>query len=279
MTSDAAAPVTIAPGVVRLTAPNPGPMTGAGTNSYVIEDPEGLILIDPGPALAPHIDRLVAHADGRLRAILVSHTHRDHSPAALPVAARTGATVYGMRPPATPENDDQFRPDVVLAHEQRITVGAQTVLAIHTPGHASNHVCFLHEQTGLLFTGDHIMNGSTVVIAAPDGNMQAYLQSLALLKDYAPKTIAPGHGEPLDDPNRVIDWIINHRLEREAKVVDRLGRFGPCDLEALVREVYDEVDPMLWPIARYSLAAHLEKLRAEGRAAVDDATWTLTTSS
>lgn len=271
---DVADAVSIAHAVTRLTAPNPGPMTGLGTNSYFVGD-DRLALIDPGPAIDEHIDALVAHADGRLESILVTHTHRDHSPAAAAVAARTGATVYGMRPPPTPENDDGFAPDVVLTHDQQVTVGAHTITAIHTPGHASNHVCFLHEATRIVFTGDHIMNGSTVVIAAPDGNMSAYLDSLDLLRHYGPETIAPGHGEPLLEPDRAIDWIIAHRLEREAKVVAKLEALGTASIDALLPEVYDEVDPALWPIARYSLAAHLEKLLADGRASCHDARWAL----
>lgn len=249
-------------------------MTGAGTNSYFVGE-DRLALIDPGPDLDAHVDALVAHADGRLEAILVTHTHRDHSPAAAALAKRTGAAVYGMLPPATPENDAAFAPDTVLEHEQRISVGGHDILAIHTPGHASNHVCFLHKATGILFTGDHIMNGSTVVIAAPDGNMRAYLNSLALLKDYAPQTIAPGHGEPLLEPERAIDWIIAHRLEREAKVIEKLAALAPATIDALLPQVYDEVDPALWPIARYSLRAHLEKLLEEGRARCTDTDWTL----
>lgn len=266
--------VTIAPGIARLTAPNPGPMTGAGTNCYFIGD-EALMLIDPGPDDDAHVERLVAYAADRLQAILVSHTHRDHSPAAMRVAARTGATVYGMPPPATPENDPSFAPDEVLRHEQRIELDGHVVTAIHTPGHASNHVCFLHEATGMLFTGDHIMNGSTVVIAAPDGNMRQYLESLQLLKAYGPKTIAPGHGEPMEEPERVIDWIVDHRLQREAKVVDKLRAHGPCTVDALLPLVYDEVDPRLWPVARYSLVAHLDKLREDGRASSRGGQWAL----
>ncbi|MEM7452548.1 MAG: MBL fold metallo-hydrolase [Pseudomonadota bacterium] len=270
----AAKAVAIAHGVTRLTAPNPGPMTGAGTNSYFVGE-DRLALIDPGPDLDAHVDALVAYADGRLDAILVTHTHRDHSPAAAAVAARTGAAVYGMLPPATLENDAAFAPDTVLEHEHSVTVGGHEIVAIHTPGHASNHVCFLHKATGILFTGDHIMNGSTVVIAAPDGNMRAYLDSLALLKHYAPQTIAPGHGEPLLEPERAIDWIIAHRLEREAKVVEKLAALAPATIDALLPQVYDEVEPALWPIARYSLRAHLEKLLEEGRAQCTETEWTL----
>ncbi len=255
-------PVTLDEDVVRYTAPNPGRMTGAGTNGYFIGDAE--IMIDPGPAMPKHVDALVDYCAGRLKKILVSHTHRDHSPAAMLLAERTGAEVYGMLPPETPENDHFFKPDHVIRHGDVIEQGAHRVTVIHTPGHASNHVCFLLERNGMLFTGDHIMNGSTVVIAAPDGNMREYLASLELLKDYAPRVIAPGHGELLDEPEKVIDWIVAHRLEREAKVRDRLQKLAPCTTATLLPSVYDEVDPMLLPIARYSLVAHLDKLVEDG---------------
>lgn len=262
----ASVPVELAPSVVRFVAPNPGMMTGPGTNCYWVGD-DRLALIDPGPAMPAHIDALITHIGDQLDAILVTHTHRDHSPAAMSIAERTGATIYGMLPPETPENDQHFRPDVVVEHEQWIEVGGQRIQVIHTPGHASNHVCYLLESCGMLFTGDHIMNGSTVVIAAPDGNMNAYLRSLALLKSYPVQTIAPGHGELLDSPHKVVDWIIDHRLQREAKVLEKLADLAPCTTDVLLPAVYDEVDPRLLPIARYSLEAHLGKLVEDGRLA------------
>ncbi|MEM7610289.1 MAG: MBL fold metallo-hydrolase [Pseudomonadota bacterium] len=265
-------PTSIAADVVRYIAPNPGMMTGPGTNGYLIGR-ESLTMIDPGPAKPEHVDALVAYADGRLDKILVTHTHRDHSPAAMALAERTGATVYGMLPPATPENDQHFVPDVVIDHDQVISCGEHEIQALHTPGHASNHVCFLLRANGMLFTGDHIMNGSTVVIAAPDGNMREYLASLEMLKRYEPVSIAPGHGAVLDDPIGVIDWIVAHRLEREAKVRDRFRQLAPCTVATLLPSVYDEVDPRLLPIARYSLIAHLEKLREDGEIEVLEDEW------
>ena len=267
-------PVALDRYVRRLVAPNPGMMTGPGTNSYLVGD-EDVTVIDPGPAIDAHVRQIAELCDGRLRRILVTHTHRDHSPAAMPLAELTGADVYGMQPPATPENDHAFRPTHAVAHDDDIDCGGVTVRAIHTPGHASNHVCYLLADNGMLFTGDHIMNGSTVVIAAPDGNMRQYLDSLELLKRYAPRCIAPGHGELLDAPEAAIDWIVAHRLEREAKVMDRLGRLAPCPIETLLPAVYDEVDPALLPIARYSLLAHLEKLAGDGVAVVEDDRWRL----
>ncbi|MEN7341919.1 MAG: MBL fold metallo-hydrolase [Pseudomonadota bacterium] len=260
--------------VVRHVAPNAGMMTGPGTNGYWVDGGE-LVLIDPGPAMPDHLATLEQVANGRLKAILVTHTHRDHSPAAMPLAERTGATVYGMPPPATPENDQHFRPDEMLRHNQTLRFGKLEITAIHTPGHASNHLCFLLNQNGMLFTGDHIMNGSTVVIAAPDGNMNAYLDSLRLLKSYPVDVIAPGHGELLNDPESVVDWIIAHRLQREAKVIEKLLALQPCTIDELLPAAYDEVDARLLPIARYSLQAHLGKLAEDGRAVVDNDCWRL----
>ncbi|MEL7297318.1 MAG: MBL fold metallo-hydrolase [Pseudomonadota bacterium] len=270
MTEDAeirmrpAVPVQLDDWVTRYIAPNAGVMTGPGTNGYWLGD-DHLVLIDPGPAMPDHIDALLAHAAGRLRAILVTHTHRDHSPAAMALAERSGATVYGMPPPSTPENDRFFVPDHVVAHDEVLTFEDLSIQVIHTPGHASNHVCYLLHNNRMLFTGDHIMNGSTVVIAAPDGNMRQYLDSLELLKQYPVAQIAPGHGELLDNPHAVVDWIVAHRLQREAKVIERLGELAPCDTQTLLESVYDEVDPRLLPIARYSLLAHLGKLEEDGR--------------
>lgn len=264
----------VSPLVRRLVAPNAGVMTGPGTNTYLVGHDE-ITVIDPGPAEPAHVDAIVDAAGEGLRRVLVTHTHRDHSPGARLLAERTGAELMGMPPPATPENDRGFRPDRELAHGDRVAGAEYTIRSIHTPGHASNHLCFLLEEEAVVFTGDHIMNGSTVVIAPPDGNMRQYLASLALLKDYAPERLAPGHGDMLDSPPAIIDWIIAHRLEREAKVVDRLASAQPCSIDVLLTAVYDEVDPRLLPLAKYSLRAHLDKLEEEGRALAADGLWRL----
>src|SRR6056297_2815779 len=262
----------VSPLVSRIVAPNAGMMTGPGTNTYLIGRQE-ISVIDPGPADGGHIECIIAAAGERLRRVLATHTHRDHSPGATLLAGRTGAELLGMPPPPTPENDRAFRPDRAVAHGQRIECGEYTLEVIHTPGHASNHACYLLAEEAMVFTGDHIMNGSTVVIAPPDGNMGQYLRSLELLKRYGLARIAPGHGEMLESPDAVVDWIIAHRNEREAKVLERLGRIEPCGIDVLLAEVYDKVDPKLLPLARYSLRAHLHKLEEEGRAVHDDGRW------
>jgi glyoxylase-like metal-dependent hydrolase (beta-lactamase superfamily II) len=262
----------VSPLVSRIVAPNAGMMTGPGTNTYLIGREE-ISVIDPGPADEGHIERIAAAAGKRLRRVLATHTHRDHSPGATLLAGRTGAELLGMPPPPTPENDRAFSPDRIVAHGDRIECDGYTLEVIHTPGHASNHACYLLAEEATVFTGDHIMNGSTVVIAPPDGNMGEYLRSLELLKRYGLARIAPGHGEMLESPDAVVDWIIAHRNEREAKVLERLGRIEPCSIDALLAEVYDEVDPKLLPLAKYSLRAHLDKLEEEGRAAHDEGLW------
>jgi glyoxylase-like metal-dependent hydrolase (beta-lactamase superfamily II) len=173
--------------------------------------------------------------------------------------------------------DKTFIPDKVLGHGDVIDCEEYKIEVIHTPGHASNHLCYLVHDASTLITGDHIMNGSTVVIAPPDGNMKQYLSSLKLLKDYAFDYIAPGHGDYLEDPVAVVDWIINHRLQRESKVHECLKKISPCDVNDLVKLVYDDVDPKLHPIALWSLTAHLEKLEEDGIAVLseDKKIWSL----
>ena len=257
--------------VTRLIAPNPGMMTGPGTNTYIVGEGE-LAVIDPGPDIASHIEKVLAF--GNIKWILCTHTHMDHSPAAAAVKKATGAKLLGR--PAPPGQDATFKPDFVLENGQRVDLGAVALRAIHTPGHASNHVCYLIEGTGLMFSGDHIMQGSTVVIGPPDGNMQQYLKSLARLQREPVTRIAPGHGVVIEDAQAEVARLIAHRLQREAKVAERLRRAGRATIDVLVTSVYDDVDPRLHPVAKGSLLAHLLKLEAEGRAARDsaaDATW------
>src|SRR5712671_2364861 len=210
--------------VTRLTAPNPGAMTGPGTNTYLVGEGD-LAVIDPGPALSSHIDRILENAKGRLRWILCTHTHLDHSPAAAALKAATGAQLIGR--PAPAGQDETFKPDSVLENGQRIPIGGAdsgvTLRAIHTPGHASNHLCYLLEDTRMLFTGDHVMQGSTVVINPPDGDMRAYLASLEHLLEEDLAIIAPGHGYLIGAPHKEIRRLIAHRLAREAKVQAALG--------------------------------------------------------
>ena len=262
----------LAPGVRRLLAPNPSMMTGPGTNTYLFGNAEVAVL-DPGPAIESHIKKIQQVADARIRWVMVTHTHPDHSPAASKLAAATGAELVGMPPPKGQHQDMTFMPDRVLADGDRISVDGVDIEAIHTPGHASNHVCFLHKSLNWIFTGDHVIDGSTVVINPPDGNMTHYLQSLAKVKGHRPAALAPGHGDLIRDPDRAIDWIVEHRLERETKVARALMENPGLTSMELVPHVYQDVDERLFGLAERSLLAHLLKLADDETARMTDDRW------
>ena len=265
--------------VLRVTAPNAGMMTGPGTNSYLVSDPgtNRWTVIDPGPDDEAHRQALLAAAPGPVERILVTHTHVDHSPGAAPLARATGAPVLGRRPLHAAGQDASFAPDEELAGDERIVLGPDTTLrALHTPGHASNHLCFLLEQERTLFTGDHVMQGSTVVINPPDGDMAAYLRALEALHAIELDWFAPGHGFLVAQPHEVLRALVRHRLGREAKVAAAVQALGPAPLERLVERVYDDVPAGLHPVARRSLLAHLLKLEAEGRAQCSAGQWSAT---
>ena len=252
--------------VRRLTAPNPGFMTGPGTNSYLVGDGETLAVIDPGPEDALHIEALLRETGGQVRYILATHTHMDHSPAAQRLKELTGAEVLGMPAPPHARQDQAFAPDRVLRHGERIAVGNATLRVVHTPGHASNHLCYLLEEEKMLFTGDHIMQGSTVVINPPDGNMLAYFTALRALLEEDLDWLAPGHGFLIDQPHRAVRRLLAHRQTREDKVLRALRQAGSVTPEAMVPLVYDDVPAERHAMAARSLLAHLEKLEAEGKA-------------
>lgn len=266
--------VQLSPRVRRITAPNPGMMTGPGTNSYILGSGE-LTLIDPGPELESHIGALLAAVGNRLRRILTTHTHFDHSPAARAVKAATGAELFGMRAPPQANQDQQFAPDRVPAPGEVIDCGEFSLRAVHTPGHASNHLCYLLVEDGLLFTGDHVMQGSTVVITPPDGDMGAYLKSLEDLLSLDMTQIAPGHGHLIAAPHDEVRKLIAHRLKREQKVVAAFALKNPATLDELVPVVYADTPVKLHGAAKRSLYAHLLKLAADGRVACKDETWRL----
>lgn len=257
--------MTLLPGIRRLIAPNPGLMTGPGTNTYILGTGE-VAVVDPGPGIATHIRQIIADSGAPIRQILVTHTHPDHSPAAMRLAAETGAELLGIAAPQGPHQDASFVPDRTLADGDMLDVDGERLRVLHTPGHASNHLCYLHETHRWLFTGDHIINGSTVVIDPPDGSMRHYLDSLARLRNEQIDGIAPGHGAVIDTPDEAIGWLIEHRLNREAKVVHALDAHPDNTLSQLVVHVYAEVDPAIHDLAERSLLAHLEKLEEEGRA-------------
>ncbi len=263
--------------VIRITAPNPGPMTGPGTNTYLVGDGERWTVIDPGPVSEPHVQAVlaaVAAAGGRIERILVTHTHRDHSPGALALAQASGAPVWGRRALHPMWQDETFAPVHEPQQGEHINVGdAATLRVIHTPGHASNHLCYLLLEEQLLFTGDHVMQGSTVVINPPDGDMAAYLLSLQQLLDEDLQWLAPGHGFLVAAPHDVVRGLVAHRLRREAKVISALRAAGPAAIEALLPQVYDDVPAALHPVAQRSLLAHLLKLQGDGLARLDGEVW------
>jgi glyoxylase-like metal-dependent hydrolase (beta-lactamase superfamily II)/8-oxo-dGTP pyrophosphatase MutT (NUDIX family) len=258
--------VALVPGVTRVTAPNPGVMTGPGTNSYLLDDGRDHVVIDPGPADPEHLERLLALAGGRLSRVLVTHTHIDHSPGAAWLKARTGARLVGLPPPPGASQDATFAPDHRPRHGERLDTPAGPLKVLHTPGHASNHLCYLLEPARLLFAGDQVMQGSTVVINPPDGDMAAYVAALHALGQEAFDTIAPGHGFLIGEAHAAIDFLVTHRLAREHKVARALACHGPASLEALTRYAYDDVPEALHGVAVRSALAHLLKLEGEGRA-------------
>ena len=281
-------PVRLSPRVIRVTAGNGSVMTGPGTNTYLIDGGgdgggSGWSVIDPGPLDADHVRAIVAAAPGPIRSIFVTHTHVDHSPATVMLKAATGALVHG-RVATYPDRQDQtFTPDRVLNDGDTIELGPDATLRVmHTPGHASNHLCYLLEEESTLFTGDHVMQGSTVVINPPDGDMAAYIASLrSLAKEPGAKLewLAPGHGFLIEKPVDAFERIVRHRLKRETKVIDALTELGATEVAvselSLLKRVYDDVPERMHPVALRSLLAHLLKLRDEGVIRNDGGGWLL----
>lgn len=260
--------VWLSPRVMRVTAPNGNLMTGPGTNAYFLGAGDDWTLLDPGPDDESHVQALLTQAPGRITRILVTHTHKDHSPAAAAIAEATGAPTFGRVADHPEWQDTRFAPDHTLADGDRLELGGGIGLrAVHTPGHASNHLCYLLEDEKMLFTGDHIMQGSTVVINPPDGEMAVYLRSLERLLELDLEWLAPGHGFLIGEPQRAVRQLIAHRLGREAKVLAALEALERgSDESKLLARVYADTPRPLLGVALRSLRAHLLKLEAEGRA-------------
>lgn len=267
--------VTLSPLVRRITAPNPGPLTGPGTNTYLLGHPhlghkdlgdKDCVVLDPGPVIDSHIEKILEATAGRITSIVVTHSHDDHSPAAQVLAEKTGAPVIGCSYHDDGYQDMTFQPSRQIQPGEILSYSDFNLEAIATPGHVGNHFCYLLKEEGLLFTGDHIMEGSTVVIIPPSGDMADYLSSLEKLKNYSIRHMAPGHGQLITQPMDYVSHLINHRLKRERKVLEGLAKSGEISLHALTAVVYDDVDPSLHGVASFSLWAHLLKLLKEGRA-------------
>jgi recombination protein RecT len=282
-------PVHLLRNAQRLTAPNPGFMTGPGTNSYLVGDANtGFIAIDPGPADTDHILRLwraAMHPDGsggNIAMIVCTHSHADHAPGAKPLQALCAhlPPILGLPSAPTARANSTFAPDRSLQNNELLTLiprglephfaSNHTLKVIHTPGHAANHVCLLLVEDGLLFSGDHILNGSTTVIDPPDGNMSDYLDSLdVLLAACAERDvhyILPAHGHvlggSLEAASGVVSHLKAHRLKREAKIASIVAANPQGTVDDWLPHAYDDVDPRVWPVAKRSLLAHLERLQA-----------------
>lgn len=263
-------PVPVFSHVARVTAKNPGPFTFHGTNSYLVGERE-LAVIDPGPEDDDHFLALVAAIAGRpVTHIVVSHTHRDHSPLAARLSRATGAPVYAQGPHRPARNpptgtlfdnsaDMDFKPDVVLAEGDLITGEGWRLRTVLTPGHTANHAAFALDGTGLLFSADHVMAWSTTIVAPPDGSMADYMASLDRLIERGDTLLLPGHGGPVKSPQEYLRGLKEHRLARERAILDRL-RQGDRSIDELVRAIYRDTDPRMHAAAGLSVLAHLENL-------------------
>jgi len=269
-------PRELAPGVVRLVANNPSHFTFKGTNTYLVGSGTDIALIDPGPEDARHLEAILAAiGPRRLTHIVVTHTHRDHVDGLAPLVAATGARTAGFgrraRAPGVKRTsasgseyvDEDFVPDVPLAHGSRLAGDGWALGALHTPGHAPDHLCFELEGTGLLFSGDHVMGWNTSVVAPPEGNMGDYLRSLELMGERSDQVYFPGHGGQVEEPQRLVKAFLLHRRMREQAIMDCI-QAGTNTVKAIVPAIYRDLDPRLLNAASLSVLAHVEHLISRG---------------
>lgn len=278
------------PLVRRVLAPNGSPFTFTGTQSYLVGGHDGLAVIDPGPDDPAHLAALEAAIGGaKVTAIMCTHTHRDHSPAAAPLSARTGAPVIGCAPLVIESDaprvdapfDKAYAPDRVLQDGEQLygpdtgpnNRPAWTLTAIATPGHTSNHLCYALEESAALFTGDHVMGWSTSVVVPPDGDMGDYMASLMKLYEREDRIFYPAHGPAVEKTRQLVRGMAGHRRARERQIVKLLGE-EPRSIAALVPLMYKGVSEKLWPAASQSVHAHLIELEKQGRAALSGEIWT-----
>jgi glyoxylase-like metal-dependent hydrolase (beta-lactamase superfamily II) len=276
--------VPASPLIRRVLARNASPYSYTGTQTHIIGH-GAVAVVDPGPLGddPQHVAELIRLLDGeKVVAILCTHTHRDHSPAALPLAQATGAAVIGCAPLVLADDgpradasfDDTYTPDQVLGDGDAVSGPGWTLRALATPGHTSNHLCFALEEEQALFTGDHVMGWSTSVVSPPDGDMAAYMDSLALLQTREDARYYPAHGEPVDKPQRLVRGMFVHRRQREGQILAQLAS-GPQSIKAMVPIMYKGIDPRLYPAAGRSVLAHLIDLRAKARVQVEGVVWSL----
>lgn len=266
--------IAVARGLRRIVAGNAGMMTGPGTNTYLLGERE-VAVVDPGPDDARHLEAILEAGGANIRWVLATHTHRDHSPLVVELCKRTGATVIGMPPPGDGRQDVTFKPGHVPADAEHLKLGDSELIAIHTPGHASNCVCYLMPSDRLLITGDHVLEGVSPVILPPDGDMSAYMNSLEKLFSYDFEQIAPGHGDLMQKGKTVIAALRAHRMAREDKVLRSLEALTSAGLDALTPSVYDDVPTDRHQWARLTLEAHLIKLARDGRVTERNGIWQL----
>lgn len=268
-----------------MLAPNASPFTYTGTQTYLVGAGESIAVIDPGPDDADHLTALQhAIGDAKVAVIACTHTHRDHSPAAAPLAKMTGAPVIGCAPLVIESGeprvdapfDKSYAPDRVLEDNEQLTGPDWTLTALATPGHTSNHLCFALEESGALFTGDHVMGWSTSVVVPPDGDMADYLASLDRLYQREDRIYYPAHGPAVGNPRQLVRGMIGHRRQRERQIVKLLGE-APHTVTELVPRMYKGVDERLWPAAGQSVLAHLIELERQGRAVRHGERWALST--
>jgi glyoxylase-like metal-dependent hydrolase (beta-lactamase superfamily II) len=252
----------VLPGIRRIVAANPGPFTYHGTNTYLVDGPDGTWVLDPGPDDAAHVAHILAASGGKVARIVLSHTHPDHLGAVPALKAATGAKVWSFRASQDPDH----APDVPV--DDGDDVGGWT--AIHTPGHAGDHLCFARD--GVVFTADHIMSWSTSVVSPPHGNMKAYFESMRRMLARGDTVYLPGHGPKVDDPIPFARALLAHRAQREAAIANALVA-GPKSSMALVEALYVDLNPKLKPAAQRTVIAHLEKLRDDGRATAEGDIW------
>ena len=285
------------PLVRRVLAPNPSPYTFTGTQTWLVGTGNEIAVIDPGPAGsglsigdpkdingAGHVEAILrAIGDAKVTAILCTHTHRDHSPAAAPLKAATGAPIIGCAPLALVDNgpradsafDPDYAPDRILTDGERIGGEGWTIEAVTTPGHTSNHICYALIETGALFTGDHVMKWSTSVVSPPDGDMAAYMASLKKLYDRKDRIYYPAHGPAVENPRQLVRGMIGHRRMRERQILSELGK-GPRPIAQMVEAMYKGLDSRLKGAAGRSVLAHLVDLNQQGRVTLDGDVWRAT---